>query len=311
VAVSLVLAVGFLMYRHRRRRGAVRFALVARALRRSRRILFNRSTRADVFYYFVNTFSIGGLIGWGILSGMGVSGWVVRGLHAEFGAAAPSTAPAWALRAGLTLVVFLAYEFGYYVDHYMKHKIPALFELHKTHHSAEVLTPLTVFRVHPIDTLIFVDIIALTTGVAYGVFTYVAGRGVDMYAIFGQNVLFVVFLFGLAQLQHSQFWIPLCGAPGRLILSPAHHQIHHSVDPAHYNRNLGSCLAIWDWMFGTLCVPPKESPGLKFGVTQTGDDPHRVFTLLVTPVASMLRALTPRSSLPAAAATPAAERTGR
>jgi sterol desaturase/sphingolipid hydroxylase (fatty acid hydroxylase superfamily) len=40
--------------------------------------------------------------------------------------------------------------------------------------------------------------------------------------------------------------------------SPAHHQIHHSTDPRHFDRNLGYALSIWDWAFGTLWVPERR-----------------------------------------------------
>ena len=294
LTVAFMIAMAYLAHRQMRRRGRVRLSAILRALMMSRRIVFNRSSYADLFYYFVNTFAVGGLIGWGILSGFTVSNWVVRMLDATFGVYAPSTAPECALRTGITLVAFLGYEFGYYVDHYMKHKIPVLWEFHKTHHSAEVLTPLTVFRVHPIDSLIFVDIVAISAGLLHGIFTYAAGKSVNIYFVDNANVISVVFLFLLAQLQHSQFWIPLRGLPGRILLSPAHHQIHHSIDPVHYNCNLGSFLAIWDWMFGTLTVPPKELPRLNFGVFQGTEDPHRIATLLIAPLVNALTVLKPK-----------------
>jgi sterol desaturase/sphingolipid hydroxylase (fatty acid hydroxylase superfamily) len=31
--------------------------------------------------------------------------------------------------------------------------------------------------------------------------------------------------------------------------------VHHSANPKHFNKNFGSCLALWDWMFGTLYMP--------------------------------------------------------
>jgi sterol desaturase/sphingolipid hydroxylase (fatty acid hydroxylase superfamily) len=283
LACALALGFAFLAWRQMHRRGSLRPRALIRAIF-SRRILFNRSTYADLFYYGINTFAIGTLIGWGLWSGSTVSDFIVHGLRASFGTPMPSHAPDWVLRGGLTLAAFLGYEFGYYIDHSLKHRIPFLWAFHKTHHSAEVLTPLTVFRVHPIDTLIFVDILALTIGLAHGLFTYAAGKPVNLYLIDNTNVITVAFLFLLAQLQHSQFWIPLRGLPGRLLLSPAHHQIHHSVDPRHYNRNLGSFLAIFDWMFGTLAIPEKETQHLTFGVAQQTEDPHRVSALLVTPV---------------------------
>src|SRR5208337_209423 len=124
---------------------------------------------------------------------------VIRTLRAAFGSHAPSTAPDWALRPGITLFVFLGFEFGYYVDHYLKHKISFLWEFHKPHHTAEVLTPLTVFRVHPIDTLIFLNIVAVFTGLFHGVFIYAAGKDVNIYVIDGTNIITVAFLFLSAQ----------------------------------------------------------------------------------------------------------------
>ena len=55
----------------------------------------------------------------------------------------------------------------------------------------------------------------------------------------------------LGQMQVTTGWL------GRLIQSPGHHQIHHSTNPAHHDRNLGFCLSVWDWAFGTLCIPER------------------------------------------------------
>jgi sterol desaturase/sphingolipid hydroxylase (fatty acid hydroxylase superfamily) len=294
LVAAFVIAVLFLAWRQKRRRGRVRPAVIWRALRATAGRLWHRSTRADIFYFLVNSFAIGGMIGWALLSSGAVATHTAHGLTAVFGTRHPADVPVWVLRAGLTLLAFCAYEFGYYVDHYCKHKIPFLWAFHQTHHSAEVLTPLTVFRVHPLDTLIFVNITSLCIGAAYGGFLWVVGRPVDLYLIGSANALTVLFLFLLAQLQHSQFWIPLRGLAGHLLLSPAHHQLHHSIDPQHYNCNLGSCLAIWDWMFGTLDVPAVRSPGLKFGVAQAAADPHRISTLLLAPLGNALAALWPK-----------------
>jgi sterol desaturase/sphingolipid hydroxylase (fatty acid hydroxylase superfamily) len=52
---------------------------------------------------------------------------------------------------------------------------------------------------------------------------------------------------------------------GRIVVSPAHHQVHHSANPKHFNKNFGSCLALWDWMFGTPYMPEKTREPLTFG----------------------------------------------
>ena len=52
------------------------------------------------------------------------------------------------------------------------HKIPLLWEIHKTHHSARVLTPITIFRTHPLEGLIFVIRSAITQGIVIALFYY-------------------------------------------------------------------------------------------------------------------------------------------
>jgi sterol desaturase/sphingolipid hydroxylase (fatty acid hydroxylase superfamily) len=36
-----------------------------------------------------------------------------------------------------------------------------------------------------------------------------------------------------------------------LIVSPRFHRVHHSTDPAHYERNFGMTYSFWDRWFGT------------------------------------------------------------
>ena len=52
------------------------------------------------------------------------------------------------------------------------------------------------------------------------------------------------------------------------------HQIHHSSDPKHRNKNLGSYLAIWDFFFGTLYIPENKEE-LKFGLSVKNPNPHK------------------------------------
>jgi sterol desaturase/sphingolipid hydroxylase (fatty acid hydroxylase superfamily) len=184
----------------------------------------------------------------------------------------------------ITLALFLAYEFGYWVDHYIKHRVPALWELHKVHHSANVLTPLTVFRIHPLDGLIFANIVAISLGVTNGIANYAFGKPITLFSVDDTNIILVLFVHIYVHLQHTHLWIAFTGLAGRVFLSPAHHQIHHSNNPIHFDKNLGSCLAIWDWLFGTLYVPKKEPEVLTFGVKVGEADMHSLNELSIAPV---------------------------
>src|SRR5579864_248392 len=85
------------------------------------------------------------------------------------------------------------------------------------------------------------------------------------------GVLFAVYMAGWGHLQHSQFWLSCTGLAGRIFLSPAHHQIHHSNNPIHFDKNFGAGLAVWDWLFGTLHIPQRFNEHLRFG---TAGDAH-------------------------------------
>jgi len=101
----------------------------------------------------------------------------------------------------------------------------------------------------------------------------------------------LLYIYLTAQLQHSEIWIPFTGVWGRVFMSPAHHQLHHSADPAHFNCNMGASLAIWDWLAGSLRIPSSEPPGLSFGVSGHKHDPHGVMGLVVDPAVNAVKTL--------------------
>jgi sterol desaturase/sphingolipid hydroxylase (fatty acid hydroxylase superfamily) len=279
---ALVIAGARLAFRHFRRRRRMPARLLLRALF-PRRILRHRSTYADVGWLLFNCFVYGGIFGMAGLSYQFLTNGVVRGLAAAFGPVTPSTLPEIVQRATVTVILFLAYEFGYWLDHYLKHRIPALWELHKVHHTAEVLTPVTSFRMHPLDTFVFGHILAATAALANGVVAYSFGDTTYQYALSGTNIILVVFIHLYVHLQHTHIWIAFRGLAGRLFVSPAHHQIHHSTNPAHFNKNLGSCLAVWDWLFGTLYIPAKTPERLTYGIEPAIPDAHTISGEFLSP----------------------------
>jgi len=265
------------------------------ALRPLLRMLFPRKTwvsascRADVLYFLFNTLFYGAAFGWTILSYKWISLAIPAALNAHLGSPTPYLPPLVASGA-LTVVMFLAYELGYWIDHRLSHEIPALWEIHKVHHTAEHLTPLTVWRVHPLETLKAYNIIGIFAAMANGSTSWALGEHVDPFALNGRNILIVMFMHLYVHLQHSSVWIAFPGIWGRIFLSPAHHQLHHSRDIRHFNGNLGSCLAIWDTLFGTLRAPTREPQKLHYGVEGEDAQAHGPIGLFVTPA---LRAFRP------------------
>jgi sterol desaturase/sphingolipid hydroxylase (fatty acid hydroxylase superfamily) len=174
------------------------------------------------------------------------------------------------------------------VSHWLCHRIPPLWELHKVHHSAEVLTPLTLFRVHPIEGVLFANILAVAMGAADAVLTLAFGSGAHAFAPFDRNVLALAGLYLVQHLQHTEFWVMAPGPLRKLIHSPAHHQIHHSENPAHYGKNLGGLLTVWDWVFGTLLTPDANRPALTFGLGPEEPNHRSVGDAMVRPMLAAL-----------------------
>ena len=283
LACAFVIAVAFLALRRHRKGRRLRWRAIWRALF-PRRIVKSPSTAADLGYFLFNTFVYAGIFGMAAVSYQFLTNGVLDGMIAVFGHPAPSALPVIISRSIITLLLFLAYEFGYWLDHFLKHRIPVLWELHKVHHTAEVLTPLTSFRMHPCDTWIFGNILAVTAALTNGVAAYLFGDTAYQYALAGNNVILVIFIHVYVHLQHTHLWISFRGLLGRVFISPAHHQVHHSTNPVHFNKNLGSCLAIWDWLFGTLHLPGKSREKLTFGVAPGYPDAHTITGEFLSPI---------------------------
>jgi sterol desaturase/sphingolipid hydroxylase (fatty acid hydroxylase superfamily) len=265
-----------LVARNRRQRGRkLKLKTMMRALF-PRRITRHVSTGVDISYLVFNTFIFGFIFGWSLLTLHTVSNGVLTALTWTFGAPTPSNFAEFVTRALVTFTLFLAYELGYWCHHYLCHRVPFLWEFHKVHHTANVLTPLTAFRTHPVDTWLFANMLALAVGGANGAINYALGGSIAPYMVTDTNVILVIFIHVYVHFQHTHLWIAFQGLLGRIFLSPAHHQVHHSNNPVHFNTNLGSCLAVWDWLFGTLYVPGKTREHLTFGVEPNGRDPQTI-----------------------------------
>jgi sterol desaturase/sphingolipid hydroxylase (fatty acid hydroxylase superfamily) len=276
---ACAVAAAFLLLKRRPEKRSARYAVMRRALFPTW-LYRNASFRADVGLMLFNVLAFTALFGWAVFSAGffddAVNGALTRYLGASAGIGLNNVAG----KVSATVVLFIAYELAYWIDHYLSHRVPFLWEFHRVHHTAEVLSPLTNFRVHPVDTIVFSNILGLFTGVTEGVLTYLK-FGIDFGT--GPNVIFIAFVWLIGHLQHSHIWISVTGPLGRLIMSPAHHQIHHSDNPKHFDRNFGSCLSIWDWLFGTLHMPERERERLTFGVGHRVATEHTVLGTMFTP----------------------------
>jgi len=201
--------------------------------------------------------------------------------------------PLWLVSIIFTVILFVLDDFTRFLAHYLLHKIPFLWEFHKVHHSAKVLTPMTIYRSHPVESLLFATRMAGTQGMAVGISYYLFGATLEMQAILGANAFVFVFNLMGSNLRHSHVWLSWGDSIEKLFISPAQHQIHHSNLPRHFDTNFGSALAIWDRMF--RCYLPASSvtkpQDLAFGISRANTEHSSLLEIYFMPFALSCKVL--------------------
>lgn len=146
----------------------------------------------------------------------------------------------------------LTADFLNYWIHRAKHRFRFLWAFHTTHHSQPHLNFATYARVHPFEDFI---------GQVMSVFMMLV-MGADPVSYF------VVYLAigAIGELTHTQ--IPWRFGPiYYVIVTPPFHSFHHSVDPAHHDRNFATVFAFWDFLFGTA-VPAASPTPTRWGIPE-------------------------------------------
>lgn len=173
---------------------------------------------------------------------------------------------------GMWLAIFYTFisvviaDFALFYAHYLQHKIPWLWQFHKVHHTAKVLTPITLYRMHPIDNLLTYSLVGLLLGITQGFFQFFTGPDAVIIDFMGVNVFFGLFYIMGYNLRHSHIWFDFGPVLDHIFISPAQHQIHHSSEKRHLDKNMGLMFAFWDYFFNTLYIP-KEKENFELGIT--------------------------------------------
>lgn len=253
-------------------------------------VWWHASARADYRYYLVN----GALFPLMFAPFFAVSSLVAGGVRDLIGTSAEVGAIGWGATLLYSIGFFVAYDFGRYVGHFVQHKNLFLWEFHKIHHSAEVLTPFTSFRLHPVDLLFMSITPGLCTGVVTGLAAVFWGADIGFYTVLSMHVGIAAY-HAISNLRHTQIWVSYGPVLSRILISPAQHQIHHSAAPRHFHKNIGWALALWDGVFGTLYVPERDE-NIVYGLGDGSDgEYHGVVRMYVLPFAKIWQNLRTKS----------------
>jgi sterol desaturase/sphingolipid hydroxylase (fatty acid hydroxylase superfamily) len=141
------------------------------------------------------------------------------------------------------VALFLIRDFVQWNTHRLLHRVPFLWQFHKVHHSVEQMGFAAHLRYHWME------------NVVYRSLEYVPLAMIG----FGIDDFFIVHIFTLAvgHFNHSNLKVPL-GPLKYVFNNPQMHIWHHAKHlPAgrSYGMNYGLTLSLWDYLFGTACIP--------------------------------------------------------
>lgn len=259
--IALALVLGWLVLKNKNR---PLWQSIQRTILR-KRYWWNRSTKLDYQIYAINSlfkvFLLIPLLDFSFQISRFTSETLVE-ITGDFAGLEPT----FPMLLIFTTVGFIWDDFLRFVHHYCMHQVPFLWRIHSVHHSARVLTPVTLFRNHPLESAIATLRNSLSLGVMAGLFIYLFEARLNLVTLFGVNLF--GFLFNLlgANLRHSHIPISFGRLTENFLISPLQHQVHHSRQVEHINKNYGVSLAIWDRMTGSL-VKSEGLKDLKFGIS--------------------------------------------
>lgn len=246
---------------------------------------FHRSAMMDYLIWAINHTLQVMIIPLIFINSLQLASIIYNWLLSTFGAMPSNTLdPVWGV-VFYSLAFFILSDFSRFALHLIMHRNSYLWNVHQMHHSAEILTPITFFRVHPLEMLLGHIRYLLVHALVTGIFIYIYSDIFTFPTILGAT--FFVFLSNVlgGNLRHSHIPIGF-GFFERFFISPKQHQMHHSKEFELQQSNYGSFFAFWDILFSSW----KSSKGVEQIQYGLDDQPaeQSISKELLMPVVKML-----------------------
>lgn len=225
-----------------------------------RRVWLHPSALVDLRFFVLNQWLMAhvrlGAWAGSLVALVSLKAQVAAGLDALLGAAPAGLRPGWLGMAAFTIAMGLAFDAARFLSHWLHHRVPLLWEFHKVHHSAQVLTVFTNYRNHPVEAMVELVLRLLAGAAVGGVFAHWYDQGITELTVLNYGAITFVFYLS-AHLRHSHVPVGF-GALERWLVSPRMHQLHHSAESRHFDRNFGFMFSCWDRWAGTFYRPAPD-----------------------------------------------------
>lgn len=167
------------------------------------------------------------------------------------------------------VTTLLAMDLARYASHRVLHTAPLFWRIHRVHHSDPDYDASLALRFHPLE--------AVVTAIALS--GVVIALGAPVGAVIASDLATIV----LGYFAHGNLRVAprVDRALRRVIVTPALHATHHSVEADEALSNFGSILSIWDRMAGTLRERARAGEAIAFGLAEERDPGRLGFVRLM------------------------------
>lgn len=153
------------------------------------------------------------------------------------------------------VILFIGYEFGFYVRHRFGHQTRWFWISHQVHHSANELNLAVALRVSVGEILMGALIFHVVP---------LSMLGFDPITILGTAAI-----GGALALWNHSAWIPKLGPLEGILSTPSAHRVHHARNPEYLGTadgaNFGALTVIFDRLFGTY-MPERDDVVIEYGL---------------------------------------------
>jgi len=180
----------------------------------------------------------------------------------------------------------IVFDLVTYTQHYLSHRIPVLWRIHRAHHTDQDFDFTTGLRFHPLEAIL-TTVVDLAAIVVVGALP--AAVLIRQLVMLSQDLL-----------EHGNFRIPSRWDRAiRLVFVTSNmHRIHHSEDVLESGRNLANTFSWWDRLFNTYAQSPQVIPErMSFGLAEFRDRKHLTLPWMLAQPFLQETPATPRKTL--------------
>jgi len=152
-------------------------------------------------------------------------------------------------------IAFLIYEFWYWVQHFLAHKVRLLWCVHSPHHAPDTMNMVVGYNHHMLE--------APYMSFFLGFLSALCGIPLEMIVVISTlDVVWGSMLHASPGIISKRY-----GPLEHFMQTPSYHRVHHAQNTRYMDTNYNSITLFWDWAMGTL-QPLKDEEPVVYGITR-------------------------------------------